>query len=83
MFNKDIKQVSCVNVPNLMSLCSKNLTLESFQLCVLVVYLIELTFLSQISTISKNWNHHWNNTEQKENFQIILIIVFWNFTVFQ
>ena len=46
-FNKNIKQVSCVKIPNLMVLCKhyfayfiyvENLTLKSFQLCLLVAF---------------------------------------------
>ena len=62
---------------------AKNLTLESFQLCLLVFFLIELVFLSNISTFSRNFNHHWKCREQKQNFRIIEVIIFWNFTIFQ
>ena len=69
-----------------MALCKHyfgpNLTLESFKLCLMVVFLIELTFLSQISSFSKNLNHQWKCRKQKENFQAILVIVFWNFKAF-
>ena len=60
----------------------KNLTLKSFQLFLLVVFFIEVTFLSQISPFSRNLNCHWKCREQKENFQTILMIIFWNFTIF-
>ena len=46
-------------------------------------FLIKVTFLSQMSTSSRNLNHHWKCREQKENFQIILVIIFCNFTIFQ
>ena len=41
-------------------------------------FLIELTFLSQMSTLSRNLNHHWKCREKKENFQTILAIIFCN-----
>ena len=90
--NKNIKQLSCAKVPNLMVLCKhyfayliqvKNLTLKSFQLCLFVIFLIEVTFLSQMSTFSRNFNHHWWSREQKKKFQTILVIIFCNFTRFQ
>ena len=46
-FNQNIKQATCVKAPNLMDLCKhyfaylievKNLTLKSFQLCLLVLF---------------------------------------------
>ena len=48
----------------------------------MVVFLIELAFLSRISTFSENLNHQWMCREQKENFQTILVIIFWNFKSF-
>ena len=47
------------------------------------IFLIEVTFLSYVSTFFRYVNHHWKCREQKENFQEILIIIFWNFTIFQ
>ena len=46
-------------------------------------FLTELTFLNQMSVFSRNWNHRWKCREQKENFQTIMVIIFWNFTMFQ
>ena len=36
-----------------------------------------------MSTFSRNLNHHWKCREQKENFQKILVIICWNFTIFE
>ena len=46
------------------------------------IFLIELVFLSHMSTFSRNFAHHWKCREQKENFQTIVVIIFWNFTIF-
>ena len=46
-------------------------------------FLTELTFLNQMNIFFKNLNHHWKCRDQKENFQTILVIIFWNFTMFQ
>ena len=35
-----------------------------------------------MSTFSRNWNHHWKFREEKENFQAVLVIIFWNFAIF-
>ena len=35
-----------------------------------------------MSAFSRNLNHHWKCREQKENFQTILVIIFWNFIIF-
>ena len=60
----------------------QKLTLESFHRHLLVVFLAELAFLNQMSVFSRNWNHRWKCREQKENFQTIMVIIFWNFTMF-
>ena len=61
----------------------QNRTLESFQLCLLVVVLIELSLLSQMSTFCRNLNHHWERRERKkESLKTILVIVFCNFQMF-
>ena len=39
------------------------------------------SFLNQISTFSRNFNHHWKE-KSKKNFQAILIIIFCNFKFF-
>ena len=44
---------------------------------------MEVTFFSQMSTFSRNLNHHWQCRKQKENFQTILVMTFQNFTMFQ
>ena len=76
---------SRVKIPNLMVLCKyyfayliqvKNLTLKSFQLCFDRSVLIEATFLSQMSSFSRNLNHHRKRKESKENLQAILVILF-------
>ena len=36
-----------------------------------------------MSIFYRNSNHHWKCREQKQNFQRILVIVFWNFTIFE
>ena len=87
-FDKNIKQVSCVKVPNLIILCKHYFTLgQKFDFKKLSTLLIgsvfiEVTFLSQMSTFSRKLHHHWNCREQKKFFQTILVIVFWNFTIF-
>ena len=45
--------------------------------------LIGLTFSRQMSHFSRNFNHHWKCREQKEDFQIILVISLWNSAIFQ
>ena len=35
-----------------------------------------------MSTFSRNFDNHWKGSEQKENLQTILVIIFWNFTIF-
>ena len=60
----------------------QELTLESFNCHLFVFFLTEVTFMNQVSTFSRNSNHCWKCGEQKENFQIILVIIFWNFTMF-
>ena len=45
--------------------------------------MIELTILSQVSNFYRNLNLHQNCREQKKHFQAILVIIFWNFIVFQ
>ena len=36
-----------------------------------------------MGSFSKNFNHHRKRREQKEHFQTILVIIFWNFTIFE
>ena len=43
--------------------------------------LIEIMLLSQMNTFSRNFNHHWNCRDKKENFETILAIIFWSVTV--
>ena len=45
--------------------------------------MIELAFQCQMSTFSRNSNHHWKCRDQKRNFQTIVVIIFWNYTIFQ
>ena len=72
IFNKNIKQLSCVKVSNLMVLCKQY---ERFQLYFLVFFLIELTFWSRMSASSYNLNHDWKCRAQKKKFfQTILAI---------
>ena len=40
-----------------------------------------VAFLSQMSSFSRNLNHYWKSREEKGNFS--LVIMFWNFTIFQ
>ena len=67
--NKNIKQVTCIKVLNLICehfvqalICTYGLGYDfrklysSQSIC---GFLIELTFLSQMSTFSRNLNHHW------------------------
>ena len=66
-----------------MSSLDQELTLESFHCHLLVVFFTELTFMNQMSIFfSRNSNHLWKCGGQKENFQAILVIIFWNFTMF-
>ena len=37
-------------------------------------FLIELTYLSQMISFSRNLNHHWKRSKEKETFQAILVI---------
>ena len=60
----------------------QKLTLESFHRHLLVVFLAELAFLNQMSVFSRNWNHRWKCREQKEEYQTIMVVIFWNFTMF-
>ena len=46
-------------------------------------FLIEVTLSNKMSAFSRNLNHHLNFTEKNEKFQIFLVIIFWNFTIFQ
>ena len=39
------------------------------------IFLIQVTFLSQMSTFFRNMNHHWKCREEK-------FVIFWNFTIF-
>ena len=36
-----------------------------------------------MSTFSRNVNHHWKCREQRKIFQVILVLMFWNLTIFQ
>ena len=36
-----------------------------------------------MSTFSRNLNNHWKCREQQENFQTILVIIFWNLRISQ
>ena len=60
----------------------QKLTLESFHRHLLVVFLAELAFLNQMSVFSRNWNHRWKCRDQKEIFQIVMVIIFWDFPMF-
>ena len=39
-------------------------------------FLTELTVLNKMSVFSKNWTHDWKSSEQTENFQRIMVIIF-------
>ena len=92
-FNKNVKQVSSVKVPTLMVLCKhvqalfcrfdlgQKLDFKNLSTLLVGSFLIEVTFSSQMSSFSRNLNHHWKCREQKENFQTNLVL-FWNFTIF-
>ena len=66
-FNKNIKQLSCVKVLNLMVcvgtilhvLFRSKLDFRKLSTLLLGSLLIELTFLSQISAFFRNLNDHW------------------------
>ena len=92
-FNKNIKQVRCVKVPNLMLLCNhyfaylfqvKILTLKSFQLCLLVVF-----HRSNIWELNEHVFQKFESSlevqriKKKKKIQRILVIIFWNFTMLQ
>ena len=79
-FNKNTKQASCVKVPNLLVLCKhyfaysiyiKKFDLEKFSTLPIGNFLIEVTFLSQMSTFLRNLNRHWKCRDQKEDFQTV------------
>ena len=48
----------------------------------IIGFLTELTFLNQMSVFSRDWNHCLKCREWKECFQTIMVIVFWNLTMF-
>ena len=91
ILKQNIKQVKGVTLPNLMVLCKQyfsylvQIKIGSRKLWSLLIgsFLTELTFLNQMGIFSRNLNHHWRCREQKENFQKILVIIFWNFAMFQ
>ena len=85
MFNKNINQISYFKM--VLSIVLRIWFRSKFdfrKLSALLTgsFLIELSFLSQMNTFYRNMNDHWKCREQKENFQTILVIIFWNFTVF-
>ena len=57
-------------------------SLESFHRHLLVVFWTELIFLNQIRVLFSNWNHQWKCKNQTENFPTIMVLIFWNFTMF-
>ena len=87
IFNKNIKQLSCVSILNLMVLCKLYFTdlIKDFRkLSTLLIgsFSIELFFfLIQMSALFRNLSNHWICREQNKNFQTILVIIFWNFPV--
>ena len=73
-FNKIVKQVSFVKVPDLMVSCKalfcifdlgQNFDFKKLSTLLIGSFLIEVTFLSQMSTSSRNLNHHWKCRELK------------------
>ena len=90
-FNKNVKQVSCVKVSNLMVSCQhyfayliqfKNLTLKNF-LLYLLVFFDRSNIFEPNQHFPRNSNHHWKCREEKEGFEATLVIISWNFTIFQ
>ena len=45
-------------------------------------FITEVPFLNEMSVFSRNLNHRWKYRDQNGNFQTVLIIIFWNFTMF-
>ena len=91
IFKENIKHVSCVKIPNFtVSRVSSILhvqfrsKIDSRKLSPSLIgsFLTEITFLNQMSNFSRNSNHRWKCRDQKEDFQTILFIIFWNFTMF-
>ena len=39
-------------------------------------FLTELTVLNKMRKKKKNWTHDWKSSEQTENFQRIMVIIF-------
>ena len=71
IFNKNTKQISCIKVSSLMILrkhcfaCQTQVKVDFRKLLTLLIcsFLMEITFLSKISSFSKNVNHHWKCRE--------------------
>ena len=86
IFKENLKQVSCVTIPNLTVSCNIQFRTkpDSRKLSPPLVgrFLTGLTFLNQVSIFSRNWNHHWKCRGEKENFQTVLAIIFQNFRMF-
>ena len=87
IFNKNIKQLSCVSILNLMVLCKLYFTdlIKDFRkLSTLLIGSFRQNyffFLIQMSALFRNLSNHWICREQNKNFQTILVIIFWNFPV--
>ena len=61
----------------------KNFDFKKLSTLLIGSFLIRVTILMEMSTLSRNLNHHWKCQEQKENLHTILVIMFWKFTIFQ
>ena len=60
----------------------QNLTLQSFQLCLLVFFFIEPTFLNEMPIFfSGGLSNHLKFREKEKNFETLLVKKFWNFTM--
>ena len=59
-------------------------TFDFRKLSALIIHsiLIELTFLSRMGAFCRKLHNHWEWRKQKKNFQISLVIIFSNFTMF-
>ena len=72
-----LKHVSWVEVPNLMVLCKhyfcifdlgQKIAFKKLSTLLIGSFLIIITFLSQMSTFSRNLKRHWKCREQKEEY---------------
>ena len=90
IFKQNIMEVSCVALPNLIVLCKqyfaylvqvKNGLQKAFTIAYRQLF-GRTKFFEPNKHFFRNLNHNWKCRKQKENFQTILVIIFWNFRMF-